>query len=78
MFFPILAKSATIILIFYSKKKHHMKLHIFAAYIVAMISLFSGCNKTSAPKTDHGFNQSAIDAQYKVMREFILPLVNKN
>jgi pimeloyl-ACP methyl ester carboxylesterase len=30
------------------------------------------------PKADHGFNQSVVDAQYKIMIEFILPLANRN
>jgi hypothetical protein len=47
MFFPILAKPATIILA-NNKMKHNMKLEIFAAYIVAMISLISSCHRNSA------------------------------
>ena len=46
MFFPILAKYATIILPFHNKMKLHIKPEIFATCIVAMISFFSSCNKT--------------------------------
>jgi hypothetical protein len=53
MFFPILVKSETIILTFHNKPKHNMKLEIFAAYIVATISLSSSCHKNSASTNDN-------------------------
>jgi hypothetical protein len=28
------------------------------------------------PKTAHGFNQSVVEMQFKIMKEYILPLIN--
>jgi len=50
--FPNFATAVTIILTFYNEMKRHMKLEIFAAYIVAMTSVFPACNKTSGPNDD--------------------------
>ena len=29
------------------------------------------------PKTDHGFNQSVVNTQYKIMTQFIMPLIDR-